>query len=134
MASIFLKQKMAITLVHNAAYNSHTEPLFKNVGVLPLSSLIEFFILQFVQRFLQGFLPVSFNNTWITNAVHREEEYRLNLRNDADLYVPFAISALVERQPLFAKIWHEFPNEKCKIREKQNNIQYRAKETFPLKT
>jgi hypothetical protein len=93
--------------------------LFKNTGVLPLSSLIEFFILQFVQRFHQGFLPVSFNNTWITNAVRREEEYQLNLRYDADLYVPFARTALIERQPLtkFPKIWHEteFPNENVKF-------------------
>ncbi len=68
---------MAIRIVHDAAYNSHTEPLFKNAGVLPLSSLIEFFILQFVQRFVQGFIPISFNNTWITNAVRREDDYQL---------------------------------------------------------
>jgi uncharacterized protein YggT (Ycf19 family) len=119
---IYLKQKMAIRIVHDAAYNSHTEPLFKNAGVLPLSSLIEFFILQFVQRFVQGFLPISFNNTWITNAVRREDDYQLVLRNDADLYVPFARTTLIERQPLtkFPKTWHEFPNENVKfIRNKQ---------------
>ena len=46
---------MAIRIVHNSPYNSHTEPLFKNAGVLPLSYLIEFFILQFFQQFTQGF-------------------------------------------------------------------------------
>jgi hypothetical protein len=86
------------------------------------SSLIEFLNLQFVQRFIQGFLPTSLNNTWITNAVRREEDYQLELCNDADLYVPFARTALVERQPLtkFPKTWHEFPNENVKyIRNKQ---------------
>jgi hypothetical protein len=119
---IFLKQKMALRIVHDAAYNSDTEPLFKNAGVLLLLSLIEFFILQFVQRFIQGFLPISFNNTWITNAVRGEEDYQLELRNDADLYVPFARTALIERQPLtkFPKTWHEFPTENVKfIRNKQ---------------
>jgi hypothetical protein len=113
---------MAIRIVHDAAYNSHTEPLFKNAGVLPLPSLIEFFILQFVKRFIQGFLPISFNNTWLTNAVHREEDYQIELRNDADLYVPFARTVLIERQPLtkLPKTWHEFPNENVKfIRNKQ---------------
>jgi hypothetical protein len=35
---------MAIRLVFNAAYNSHTEPLFKSAAVLPLASLIEYFL------------------------------------------------------------------------------------------
>ena len=59
---------MAIRIVYNSPYNSHTERLFKNAGVLPLSYLIEFFILQIVQQFTQGFLPISFNNTWVSNA------------------------------------------------------------------
>jgi hypothetical protein len=116
-ACIFLKQKMAIRLVFNASYNSHTEPLFKSAAVLPLASLIEFFCLQFMQRFLQGFLPVSFNETWVTNLFHRQEDFQIELRNDSDIYVPFARTALIERQPLtkFPKIWHEFPDANIKF-------------------
>jgi hypothetical protein len=98
---------MAIRIVHNAAYNAHTEPLLNSAGVFPLASLIEFFILQFVQRFLQGFLPISFNDTWSNNATHGVEDYQLELRNDADLYLLFARTALIERQ--FLKLVMNFP-------------------------
>jgi hypothetical protein len=106
--------------------------LFKNAAVLPLSSLIEFFCLQFVQRFIRGFLPVSFNNTWITNSVSREEEYQLELLNDAELYSPFARTALIERHPLtkFPKVWHEFKNENIKNSKKQNYFNGMQKDHF----
>ena len=108
---------MAIRIVHNAPYNAHTEPLFKNAGVLPLSYLIEFFILQFVQQFTQGFLPISFNNTWVSNAIRRQDEFQVSLRNDDDINIPFARTAQTERFPLtkFPKVWHNFPNENIKF-------------------
>jgi hypothetical protein len=114
---IFLKQKLAIRIVHNAPYNSHTEPLFKNARVLPLSYFIEFFILQFVQQFTQGFLPISFNNTWVSNAIRRQDEFQVSLRNDDDINIPFARTAQTERFPLtkFPKMWHNFPNENIKF-------------------
>jgi hypothetical protein len=96
-------------------YNAHTESLFKNAAVLPLASLIEFFCLLFIQRFLQGYLPVSFNETWVTNLFHRQD-FQIELRNDADLYIPFARTALIEHQPLtkIPKLWH-FPDENIKF-------------------
>jgi len=42
-------------------YNDHTKPMFKELEILPLLQLIDFFLLQFMQRFVQGFLPVAFN-------------------------------------------------------------------------
>ena len=114
-ACIFLKQKMSIRLIFNASYNIHTASLFKKAAVLPLVSLIEFFCLQFIQRFLQRFLPVSFNETWVTDLFHRQD-FQIELRNDADLYIPFAHTALIEHQPLtkFPKLWH-FPDENIKF-------------------
>jgi len=97
---IFKKQKLAVRAIHNSVYNAHTEPLFKSANILPLPFLIDFFALQFIQQFIQGFLPTSFNDTWLTNAHRRENEFQIVLRNDADLYVPFAITLLIERQPL----------------------------------
>ncbi len=43
------------------------------------------------------------------DAVRREEDYQLELHNDADLYVPFA------RTASFQKTCYEFPNENVKI-------------------
>ncbi len=82
-----------------------------------LSYLIEFFILQFVQQFTQGFLPISFNNTWVSNAIRRQDEFQVSLRNDDDINIPFARTAQTERFPLtkFPKVWHNFPNENIKF-------------------
>ena len=79
--------------------------------------LIEFFILQFVQQFTQGFLPISFNNTWVSNAIRRQDEFQVSLRNDDDINIPFARTAQTERFPLtkFPKMWHNFPNENIKF-------------------
>jgi hypothetical protein len=55
-------QKKAVRLISNANYNSHSEPLFKNLGILPFQDLVSFFNIQLMQQFNQGFLPASFNN------------------------------------------------------------------------
>jgi hypothetical protein len=73
LKNLFSKQKIAIRLVGGLKYNAHTEPTFKKLGILPLPSLTDFFMIQFMHRFLQGLLPASFNNTWISNAVRRGE-------------------------------------------------------------
>jgi hypothetical protein len=61
-----------------------------------------------------GISPVSFNETWVTNLYHRQEDFQIELRNDANLYIPFARTALIERQPLtkFPELWHQFTDEK----------------------
>ncbi len=86
-------------------------------GTPPLVSY-RFFILQFIQRFLQGFLPVSFNKTWVTNAgaqaggvPGRTSQWRWSVSAFCSR------TSLIERQPLakFPQIWHEFPDENIKI-------------------
>ena len=77
-------QKNAIRIVAGKAYNAHTEPLFKKLQILPLPDLITFSKIQFVQRFPQGFLPVSFNETWVRNAVRNIGENEIQLRNNRD--------------------------------------------------
>ena len=47
----FTKQKMAIRIIAGLKYNAHTEPSFKSLKILPFPDLIEFFSLQFMQRF-----------------------------------------------------------------------------------
>ncbi len=65
---------MAVRLLFNAKYNAHTEPLFKAAEILPFNNLCDFFKIQFMQQFSQGFLPTSFSNTWITNAIRRADQ------------------------------------------------------------
>ena len=114
---LILKQKMAIRTLCDAAYNAHTEPLFKKSAILPLPYLCEYFKVQFMQKFTQGFLPSSFNEVWVTNAIRRADQDHVELRNDSDLNIPFARLSSTERQPLssFPKIWSNFPDEHIKF-------------------
>ena len=115
--NISLMQKKAIRLVNGSRYNEHTEPIFKELGILPLDKLIEFFNLQFMQNFIQGLLPISFNNVWTTNEARRPENSHHILRNSSDLTVPFTRLASLSKHPLvnLPKTWLEFKNENVKI-------------------
>ena len=76
-------KKKTIRLINGSKYNAHTEPIFKFLCILPLPKLIEFFY------FIQGFLPISFNNVWSTNEERRSENSRHILRNSDELTIPF---------------------------------------------
>jgi len=114
---LIIKQKMAVRIIHGANYNDHTEPLFKNLKILPFEHLSNFFGLQFMQQYVQYFLPSSFVNTWTLNNERRAEDFHINLRNNDVLDVPFARLVSLERLPLtrFPKLWSEFNAENIKI-------------------
>ena len=114
---LFLKQKAAIRVLTSSNYNAHTEPLFKELGILPLPSLCSYFKVQFMQKFTQGFLPESFNNVWVTNRIRRADQDHIELRNDNDLFIPYARLTSTEKLPLvaFPKIWSAFPDERIKF-------------------
>ena len=115
--SLFLKQKSAIRLLSLSSYNAHTEPLFKEHGILPLPALCNYFKVQFMQKFTQGFLPESFNTVWVTNRIRRADQDHIELRNDNDLFIPYARLTITEKLPLtaFPKIWSTFPDEGIKF-------------------
>jgi len=117
LTALHRKQKTAIRIVSSSTYNAHTEPLFKSLKILPLPKLCEFFKLQFVQRFVQGLLPVSFNNIWITNAAFRTGLSSMPLRNNDDFYIPFARLTQTANHPyfLFPRLWDDFKQENIKI-------------------
>ncbi len=127
---ILVKQKAAIRIISASKYNAHTEPLFKELKILPFGDLTTFFKMQFMQRFVQGFLPKSFENMWVTNRIRREDQAQVELRNDDGINVPFARTKLICLQPLisFPKIWEEFPDGSIKF--VRNKIEF----NFKLKT
>lgn len=124
LSALEKKQKQAVRIINKSSYNAHTEPLFKSSLILPLRHLSDFFALQFVQHFVQGFLPKSFNDTWINNVARRQDEYQMRLKNDDDLSIPFARLNSIERQPLirFPRLWHEFSSDD--IKSIRNKLQF----------
>ena len=114
---LFKLQKKAIRIIHNLSYNCHTESYFKLSKILPLPRLIEFHKLQFMQNYSQGFLPISFNSVWTTNAERAATTRPYLLRNDSELYLPAARLALTSKHPYhsFPKAWSEFHEYDIKI-------------------
>jgi hypothetical protein len=125
------KQKIAIRLIHNSAYNAHTESLFKASSILPLNYLAEFFKLQFMHNYTFKNLPISYLNTWPTNAERREEDDHLNLRNQYDYYVPFSRLCAFDTRPLvlFPKLWNELTSP-CKSTANKNIFKKELKTYF----
>jgi hypothetical protein len=94
------KQKLAIRAIAGLKYNDHTEPFFKKLEILPIPSLIDFFSIQFMQRYVQHFLPAAFDDTWTTNAIRREGQSHICLRNDNNLFIPPARLSQTDNHPL----------------------------------
>ena len=118
---LLLKQKAAVRIILSLSYNAHTEPIFKNLNILPLPKLTLFFKLQFFQQFKSGFLPSGLKNMWSTHTeLNPDRLYRL--RNDDDICVPISRLEHFNNFPLYSipRAWSEFNEEDIKIQ--QNKI------------
>ncbi len=59
-------QKIAIRIITSSRYNSHTEPLFRQLNMLKLEDLLKLQQLKFYFKFNEGSLPVYLQNWDIT--------------------------------------------------------------------
>jgi len=77
-----------------------------------------------LQRFVQGLLPVSFNNIWITDDAFRSGLSSTPLRNIDDFYIPFARLTQTANHPyfLFPRLWDDFKQEN--IKSLRNKIEF----------
>jgi hypothetical protein len=126
-------QKSAIRLINDAKYNSHTEPLFKSNKILPLPDLVSFFKIQFMQRFSQKFLPVSFNDVWVRNDVRTVGDNEIQLRNrNNNLQIPFSRLITTDRHPLsaFPRLWEDFPDVQIKFIRKKTEFDEKLKDFY----
>ena len=108
---LYLKQKAAIRIISNSTYNAHTQPLFKKLKILPLNLMVDFFKIKFMQTVIQKTAPISFHDIWQSNREKRlldNPGYDFSLRDDNDLFVPFARTLICERFPLtnLPKLWN----------------------------
>ena len=133
ITNLFKLQKKAIRLVHSVPYNSHTESLFKSSNLLPLPILVDFFRLQFMHQFTHGHLPISFLDTWTSNADRLAlagfGRANYNLRNSEDLYTPYCRTAALERHPLFLfpRLWTEFNELSIKFIRDKTEFNFKLK-------
>ena len=129
---LFKLQKTAARIISGSKYNSHTEPLFKELEILPLPDLITFAKVQFMQRFTHNLLPCSFNDTWVKNSIRNIGENEIQLRNHLQLQNLYPNLARLDPFPLFSfpKIWESFPDEQIKIIRKTMDFDTKLKKFF----
>ena len=120
MQSIYKLQKKAIRLISLSKFNAHTEPLFKQLEILPLHMLAQFSKLQIMQQFRQNTLPSTLQQSWTLNAERRPHEDHRQLRNDEEIYVAFARTETLARHPLhlLPTLWNALPEETKIIRSR----------------
>ena len=103
-------QKRALRTIHNKKYNSHTDPLFKQSGILKLSDLYQQEVMLFMHDYAHDKLPRSFQNIYSnTRNIHGAYE----TRQAQMLFIPRTKSRFVDKLPLFnfPKIWNTSYNQ-----------------------
>jgi Reverse transcriptase (RNA-dependent DNA polymerase) len=110
---LFIKQKMAIRIISNSKYNSHTAPLFKMLKILPLESLAKVSLLKVMHYYVRDMMPTSFNSTWSTNRARLENIGASGLRNEDDFRIPYARTNHLIRFPIVCcpTLWNNLPFE-----------------------
>jgi hypothetical protein len=116
LEKLIVKQKQAIRIICNEPYRAHTQPLFKQLKILPIEKLIQFSNVKFMHSFHFKILPISFANTWMTNIERNPERA---LRNANDLFIPPHRVEFVKRLPLYTQplAWNNAPGDKLNPRQ-----------------
>ena len=109
-------QKKAIRIITSNKYNSHTEPLFKQLNMLKLEDLLKLQQLKFYSKFNEGSLPVYLQNWDITpNArVHNYNTRELGCIHTFKVKHEFAIKCLKYNLP---KLMNDTPK---RVKDKIN--------------
>jgi hypothetical protein len=93
-------QKKAIRIVTSNNYNAHTNPIFKELGILPYAKLIELSKSLFMHSIEYGYAPASFANIWQKNQNRADHDH--NLRNFDQYTLPPPRIELFKKSPLYS--------------------------------
>ena len=100
-------QKRALRVIHNAPYNSHTDPKFKKSGILKLYDIFEYQSMIFIHDYRSGRLPISFDGTFPQN---RDILNYKCTRQSELLYVPKYSTKFAQKSPAYQlpKLWNQW--------------------------
>ena len=103
-------QKRALRSINLSRYNSHTDPLFKQSGILKLRDLYQLNVMIFMHDYVNQKLPKSFVNTYCLN---RDVQDVYLTRQNNMFKIPKTKSRFVDRLPLFQfpYLWNKHINE-----------------------
>ena len=95
----FLLQKKAIRIISKAAYNSHTEPLFKTLKILKLEDQYTYEVIMFMYKYMQNKLPESFSGTFRFN---RDVQASYLTRQSSQLAIERCDSNTLKKFPIYS--------------------------------
>ena len=99
--------KRALRTVHNKSYNRHTDPLFKQSGILRVSDLYQLGVVLFMYDYVRTKLPLSFRNIFKFNC----DVYDAYITRRAHMFhIPKTKSRFVDKLPLynFPSMWNNW--------------------------
>ena len=104
-------QKKAIRTITKSKSHEHTEPLFKQLGILPYEKIVQMSKLHFMHAVRYKYAPDTFQSTWQLNS-NRNVEYEL--RNATDYSLPVPRTEFFKKQPIYSLplIWNAFNDMK----------------------
>ena len=83
LSRIIILQKKAIRILSKVSFDSHTDPLFKEHGILTFQNIYFSQIGNFMFRFSKGLLPNSFSDIFkLSNQIHS-----YNTRNSNKFFI-----------------------------------------------
>ena len=100
-------QKRALRVIHNAPYNSQTDPKFRKLNILKLNDLFEYQSLICMHDYLSGKLPISFDGEFPHN---RDIMNYKCTRQSELLYVPKYSTKYSQKSPAYhlPKLWNKW--------------------------
>ncbi len=103
-----LMQKRAIRYITRSNFNSHTEPLLKQLNILNIKDLYEYEVTLFMYKYINNIkLPQSFRRVYQMN---REVRKQRETRQSSLLHIERCDSAFAKRLPLyqFPVVWNRW--------------------------
>jgi hypothetical protein len=121
-------QKKAIRIISNVNSTAHTEPLFRNLNILPFDKLITQGRLHLMHSIMNNYCPDSFLNIFQTNATRNNGRL---LRNDSELILPQHRIELFKKMPLYT-LPHLWNNLKIELKAQRNKTTFRIALQYDL--
>ena len=106
---IIILQNKALRIITNSHYLASAAPLFRELRLLPLDRIIDFYSCRLMFDYKFGLLPEALDGTWIPAS----EIHGRFLRNEHDYFVNRARTNFVKNLPLnsIPARWNNLPNE-----------------------
>ena len=84
ISSLFKLHKRSVRIIESAYYRANTEPLFRNLQLLPFNKVYQYFVLSFMYKCVNDMLPEVFFQMFSKNL----DVYQRRTRQYNKLHVP----------------------------------------------